>query len=501
MARIQGQLLRRQVEDVLNVPQRREAEAHVRNKEWRKAIPLLDRLIQADGTFWPDLAARGNCHAELGELKKAHLDYARALQLERGSFPDSWGVYWSFHLLSQALGDEPGCRHGPSRLVERFGKSNDYNELFWLSLNCRFPQAGVDRARVVGWAEKVARASPENRGNQLELGFALFRAGRYREALERFLTLQQPRPDAGHEAHLLFYLAMLHHHLGRAEEARRHLCDAVEWVDRFADTGVLPPRWTDPPNWVWRLDWQRHRREAEALIGAPTPSGVGRLMRDKKWAQAVRLLDRRLAAEPRSVLDLETQELCNVECQQWDRVAADWAKLVELTPDDTGQWGQLTTALMAAGKDDDVCRVCREQFERFAKRDHTLMRTHLGYSCVRLPNSIPDFDALAALVPDEARLLVAVLYRAGRFREAIEKFDQACRTWGPRAWDWVFLSMTHARLGQTEQAREYLDRARRLAAEADGRPYGWGVAWGWWGEKIEVEHLIREAEALLAQKK
>jgi hypothetical protein len=61
--------------------------------------------------------------------------------------------------------------------------------------------------------------------------------------------------------------------------------------------------------------------------------------------------------------------------------------------------------------------------------------------------------------------------------------------------------MAQHRLGQTPKARAALDRAKRLAAEADGRRYGWGVAWGWWGEKIEVEHLIHEAEALLRQKK
>jgi tetratricopeptide (TPR) repeat protein len=100
----------------------------------------------------------------------------------------------------------------------------------------------------------------------------------------------------------------------------------------------------------------------------------------------------------------------------------------------------------------------------------------------------------------EARLLGAVLYRNGRWHEALRQYKEAAKLGRLRAWDWLFLAMTHHRLGHGEEARECLDKAKRWIAEANQHRIGWSTAWGWWGERIEVEELTREAETLVNSK-
>jgi hypothetical protein len=71
------------------------------------------------------------------------------------------------------------------------------------------------------------------------------------------------------------------------------------------------------------------------------------------------------------------------------------------------------------------------------------------------------------------------------------------------AWDWLFLAMSHHRLGRGEEARRYLTKARRwiVAAEADREEKlaagASRTSWHSWNERAEVRALRREAEALL----
>jgi WD40 repeat protein len=94
------------------------------------------------------------------------------------------------------------------------------------------------------------------------------------------------------------------------------------------------------------------------------------------------------------------------------------------------------------------------------------------------------------LAPDrrEYRLgLGAALYRAGRFKEAIESLGKADRldTSSPAAQ--AFLAMAHHRLGQQEQARAVRARLRARLDQPGG------------AKDAEVIDLIHEAEALIPQ--
>jgi serine/threonine protein kinase/Flp pilus assembly protein TadD len=495
-----GALLRGEVEGILNAPHRQEAEEHVRNKEWARAIPHCDKLIEANARFQPDLVLRGYCFAELGELKKAHADFAAAVALRPALASQGW-VYSCYNLLCLELGDEEGCRRTCADLVERYGNSKKVSDLLQLAWNCCLPESKVDRARVVEWLKKFHAANPT--AVPSELAVALFRAGRHREALQNFRRIADAPGWNTNPAHLDLHLAMVHHHLGHAAQARKLVGRALEWVERFAETGVLPFGWSEPPKWSARLEFKRLGREAVTLIQPPPPSAVGRCMRQRQWARAITHLDRRLAANPDSVLDFYTRALCHIELKQWDHAAADFAALGRLEPDKVQYLVLQSAARLAAGKHAEHRRLCTSMLERFGTWEGQGTLDNFAYACVRTPDAVADHGALlevarrvSGFYDGANRIVGAALYRAGHHAEAVRELEESVLV-SHRAWDWLFLSMAHQRLGHSRQARAYLDRARRWVREAEGRPLGWGVAWAWWGERIEVETLMREAENLL----
>src|SRR5262249_2076942 len=94
------------------------------------------------------------------------------------------------------------------------------------------------------------------------------------------------------------------------------------------------------------------------------------------------------------------------------------------------------------------------------------------------------------------------LYRADRYEEAVRKLEDATLLTTPVAWDWLFLAMSHHRLGHTDQAREYLTKARKwinLANSKSGnKPATPRASWHSWNERAEVHALQREAQALFS---
>jgi cytochrome c-type biogenesis protein CcmH/NrfG len=78
-------------------------------------------------------------------------------------------------------------------------------------------------------AEHACRLAPDRQEYRIGLGAALYRAGRYREAIE---TLgKADRPDQSSPA-VLAFLAMAHHHLGQHDQARADLARLREILDQ-----------------------------------------------------------------------------------------------------------------------------------------------------------------------------------------------------------------------------------------------------------------------------
>jgi tetratricopeptide (TPR) repeat protein len=87
----------------------------------------------------------------------------------------------------------------------------------------------------------------------------------------------------------------------------------------------------------------------------------------------------------------------------------------------------------------------------------------------------------------------AVLYRAGEYRAAVAELNRAVALWGNggRNFDWLFLAMAHQRLGETKEARKWLDKANASLASMKG--------WAW-NVREELEQLRREANRVVLGK-
>jgi eukaryotic-like serine/threonine-protein kinase len=123
---------------------------------------------------------------------------------------------------------------------------------------------------------------------------------------------------------------------------------------------------------------------------------------------------------------------------------------------------------------------------------------NLAWECVLAPGAVADPEvpvrlARAAVAAFEGaarggalNTLGAALVRAGRFEEAIRRIDEGIRLRRDEdvPLDWVFLAMSHFRLGHIDEARRYL--AKLALSESED----------FWSE-LEVRLLHREAEALI----
>jgi WD40 repeat protein len=153
------------------------------------------------------------------------------------------------------------------------------------------------------------------------------------------------------------------------------------------------------------------------------------------------------------------------------------------------------------------CTYLRECLDRAA--DPTTAE-RLARACQLAPEALndPELAVRAARLAGSADwsplLFGAAHYRAGRYREAVQSCAAVARAnpnqeLAPLAW--LFLAMAHARLGQTDQARQWLTRLEKRRAEQEaGLPRGalavipTEVDWKHW---LEVEILHNEAIRVL----
>ncbi|MGE3804624.1 MAG: tetratricopeptide repeat protein, partial [Gemmataceae bacterium] len=127
------------------------------------------------------------------------------------------------------------------------------------------------------------------------------------------------------------------------------------------------------------------------------------------------------------------------------------------------------------------------------------------------PQAIPDPGRLDELTEQllerhpqhPPRFLVlrgAALYRAGRYGKAITELDQALAA-GPKppVFTWLFLAMAHQKQGNSDQAKEWLERAANWE-QATKQPAAAGMPSRWdelpWTEKLTYQLLRQEAEGL-----
>jgi tetratricopeptide (TPR) repeat protein len=202
---------------------------------WRKCRDLLrrlggppladsDRLLQPVRSG-PDPTARAHAWAQRGGWAEMDATLLQEEQFEQPIDDESW---IGRILALSAAGARCGLRRLVSDLLERFRETTRPSTANLVAWNCGLaPDAVVEPEVLVRLAEFAVKGYPkEERHSALNtLGAALYRAGRFEEAIRRLEEGIRLR-SGGTDPEDWVFLAMAHHRLGHRDEARR-------WLDRF----------------------------------------------------------------------------------------------------------------------------------------------------------------------------------------------------------------------------------------------------------------------------
>jgi tetratricopeptide (TPR) repeat protein len=195
---------------------------------------------------------------------------------------------------------------------------------------------------------------------------------------------------------------------------------------------------------------------------------------------------------------------------KWDAAVADLSQAVQLDPANAEWWIWLASARLGAGRPDEFRKDFAGMLQRFGQTDNPHDAAHVAECCVLAPDATADWPSVIALAEKSTSsdpnrwgygcVLGAVLYRAGRFEDAVQRLTQADQLakddFLTAAEPWFFLAMAHHGLGHSEEAKQWLDKAMAWTENAQQQQEQ-GV------EEFDLMHAVRlrllrqEAETLL----
>jgi tetratricopeptide (TPR) repeat protein len=173
-------------------------------------------------------------------------------------------------------------------------------------------------------------------------------------------------------------------------------------------------------------------------------------------------------------------------------------------------------ALLQLHRDDiegyrDTCARMLERLAVYEQARNPYPLKMIANICSLAPEAVADFERplrwaekALALDPKEQWSHEApgrILYRAGRYEEAVRRLDEAVEILNRtgNAWHWLFLAMAHHHLGHTDEARAWLGKAEAWIDQELARPSGAGGGGLSWEPRLDLQILRREAAALIRE--
>jgi eukaryotic-like serine/threonine-protein kinase len=244
-------------------------------------------------------------------------------------------------------------------------------------------------------------------------------------------------------------------------------------------------------------------RQLDPIAYGPDPTARARSWIERKcWAEAEAAFDEVVRARPLNSTVRMEQGQFFLKRSEPEKAVAAFGQAILLLPNESYLRIRQILSLVAAGDFDGQRQACSNLLDRFGNTTDPTTANNLAWSCALAPGSVAVHEALVRLAelagqrfPAEQKHVVlntlgAVLYRAGRFEDAIHRLDEGIqlRKGESLPQDWVFLAMAHHRLGHHDEARRWLDRL-------SNRPPSENPEQFW--EELEIRLLRGEAEAVV----
>jgi len=215
-----------------------------------------------------------------------------------------------------------------------------------------------------------------------------------------------------------------------------------------------------------------------------------------------------------------TGALCALVSIHLDRSEFDEAMVVlgeaiRLKPNRGNCWYYQALARLGADDLDGYRSDCTGILEHFGQTEDPVAAEWAAWTCVLAPDAVADFSGPVALAekavqsdPKSSRYLKAlgsILYRAGRYEEAIQRLTESDRlvqdpdpeSGSSHAYTWFFLAMAHHKLGHDAEAKQWLDKAVGWLDNVMRRHDDGTGARLSWNRRLTLKLLRQEAEALV----
>jgi len=462
---------------------------------------------------------RGEVQWRLGMHAAALADYDKALELEPFNhviYRRRALAYFHFKDYAKALADA-------AEAVEL--KPDDVSNLTWISpdLVAKCPDESF-RDGLLKLADKTVEATGRSAAAYDARAQIYQEQGRLEEALADWTSSIQRKPARWH---ILKRRGYVYFELGRYDEALADIAKAVELnpADLSALTWISPSQAAECPDEQYRIGLLEVADKAIELNDK-----AARAYHVRGWILAA------LGQEEKALADLKTtfaglpkvgepgelgfspsshtlDVLCGLLAHRREAIPC-LTKMAELQPEKPAYSYRAALAQLVDGQTDSYRDTCRTMLQQFQDTETPVDGYWVAWTSLLGPGAVDDYGPVVQMAelaveakPDSVpyvNTLGAILYRAGRFEEAVERLtevhnlieDPDTGSTSSPAYTWYFLVMAHHQLGHEGEAQKWFDKANDWTDKVI-REDEEGTAALAWNRRVTLNLLREETEALI----
>ncbi|MFL5242673.1 MAG: protein kinase domain-containing protein [Gemmataceae bacterium] len=414
-------------------------------------------------------------YAELGLWKEAADELAKG---SKSGFPNFQSLRFASLLL--AAGDTEGYRRYRKQLLGLAESPVDLYPGLEIAFACSLlAEPGMDMTRLVELAGKWKEPDPKNHWNDFFGGVTLYRAGQFEQAIA-LMEAEEP-----HDPKTWPVLALAHHHLGHAGQARKYL-DKAEGCYKVAAKDVLSQPMHQPlfkaRYWHDGLWFAMFYREAKTLVEGKVPDDSALKKIEERGREELRRRDKLTAPYDHALMvDFEQPRAWLARGKRYlelkrDKDAEnDFVKAVELKPDDMEVWkvrGGIYSELGRPAK-------AADDFDRYINR-LTRDEFFLGPRSIALGelNKWPEaYEKLMALRPNDKHLVAC----RGRDRLVHARWKEAAQDYQkvildrPVTDEWMDAAAAFLLSGDQTGYQDLIKKLALRVEEDSSNIFGWFV--------------------------